>query len=499
MKHFAIPQGVQTHQMFVGGQWTDSASGEWIESECPFTRKVWARVPAGTAGDIDRAVKAADAAFPAWSRTTGAERAKLLRRLGALLTENATKLAVAEVMDNGKLISEMLGQAQSFESWCDYYAGIADKIHGETIPVDVPNMLTFTVREPLGVVGAIVPWNSPLMLTMWKICPALAAGNTLVIKPSEIASVSLLELAKLVEQAGFPAGVFNVVTGYGRDAGDALSKHPLLRKIAFTGSTATGRQVVRNSAENFAHVSLELGGKSPNIIFADADFENATNGVLQGIFAASGQTCMAGSRVLVQRSAYDAVVKLLSEKAKAIRVGDPLDMDSQMGTVAFDGQYNKVLDYVRIGTDEGAELVSGGKHAHVAAYPEGYFVEPTIFGNVRNDMRIAQEEIFGPVASVIPFEDEDEAVAIANDTEFGLAAAVWTLDIQRAHRMARQIHAGTVWINNYRKISYAAPFGGVKSSGYGRENGLESVLEYTQLKTVWVDLGNKITNPFKLM
>jgi aldehyde dehydrogenase (NAD+) len=499
MKHFAVPQGVQTHQMFVGGQWTDSASGEWIESECPFTRQVWARVPAGTAGDIDRAVKAADAAFPAWSRTTGVERARLLRRLGALLTENAAKLAVAEVMDNGKLISEMLGQAQSFESWCDYYAGVADKIHGETIPVDVPNMLTFTVREPLGVVGAIVPWNSPLMLTMWKICPALAAGNTLVIKPSEIASVSLLELARLVEKAGFPAGVFNVVTGYGREAGDALSKHPLLRKIAFTGSTATGRQVVRNSAENFAHVSLELGGKSPNIIFADADLENATNGVLQGIFAASGQTCMAGSRVLVQRSAYDDVVKMLSAKAKGIRVGDPLDMDSQMGTVAFEGQYNKVLDYVRIGTDEGAELVSGGKHAHVAEYPEGYFVEPTIFGNVRNDMRIAQEEIFGPVASVIAFEDEDEAVAIANDTEFGLAAAVWTLDIQRAHRMAKRIQAGTVWINNYRKISYAAPFGGYKSSGYGRENGMASVLEYTQLKTVWVDLGNKITNPFKLM
>jgi aldehyde dehydrogenase (NAD+) len=499
MNQFSVPQGVRTLKMFVGGKWVEASSGEWIESECPFTRQVWAKVPAGTADDIDRAVRAADAAFPSWSQSMGSERARLLRRLGALLTENAQQLAVSEVMDNGKLISEMLGQAQSFEAWCNYFAGVADKIHGETIPVDVPDMISFTVREPLGVVGAIIPWNSPLMLTMWKICPALAAGNTIVIKPSEIAPVSLLELARLVELAGFPAGVFNVVTGYGRDAGDALSRHPLVRKVAFTGSTATGRTIVRNSAENFAHVSLELGGKSPNIIFKDADLENATNGVLQGIFAASGQTCMAGSRVLVQRAVYDQVIEILSEKAKAIRVGDPLDMASQMGTVAFEGQYKKVLDYVGIGVREGAELVSGGRHAHVVEYPDGFFVEPTVFGNVRNDMRIAREEIFGPVASVLPFEDDEEAVAIANDTEFGLAAAVWTLDVQRAHRLTRRIQAGTVWVNNYRKISYAAPFGGFKSSGYGRENGLDSLLEYTQLKTVWIDLGNKITNPFKLM
>lgn len=499
MKKYPAPTGVRKLKLFIDNEWVEPSSGKYFPSESPFTREVWAEVPEGTAEDVDRAVRAAHRAFKSWSKTPGVERGCLLRELGRLIKENAEHLAVSEVMDNGKLILEMLGQANSLSGWCDYYAGFADKIQGDTIPVDMPNMFSYTIREPLGVVGAIVPWNSPLLLTMWKICPALAAGNTVVVKPSEIAPVSILELAKLFKEAGFPPGVFNVVTGYGNVAGDALSKHPLVRKVAFTGSTNTGRAIIRNSAENFAHVTLELGGKSPNIIFSDADLDNAVNGVLQGIFAASGQTCMAGSRVLVQRSIYDQVMEELVKKAKEIKIGNPLDPQTQLGTVAFEGQFNKVLDYVHIGVKEGAELVYGGKKADVEEYPDGFFIEPTIFGNVKNSMRIAQEEIFGPVASVIPFEDEDEALEIANDIDFGLASAVWTNNIQRAHRMARDLHAGTVWINNYRKVSYAVPFGGYKASGIGRENGLEAIYEYTQLKTVWIDLGNTITNPFKLM
>nr|WP_241665160.1 aldehyde dehydrogenase [Peribacillus simplex] len=493
--------GLKKYKMFINNEWVESASGEVLKSVNPFTGKVWAEAPSGNDEDINLAVSAAKEAFEngEWSRLTGSQRGKLLRKLGDLISENAELLAVTEVVDNGKLIREMLGQAKGLSEWCYYYAGCADKIHGESIPVEIPNMVAYTVREPLGVVGAIVPWNSPLLLTLWKLCPALASGNTIVIKPSEVTPASLLELARLVEKAGFPPGVVNVVTGYGKSAGAALSMHPDVRKIAFTGSTETGRIIIKNSAEHFSKVSLELGGKSPNIIFEDADLPNAVNGVLAGVFAATGQTCMAGSRVLIQSSIYDQFVEVLVNRTSEIRLGNPLDMDTEMGTVAFEGQHQKVLSYVEIGKQDGAKLLHGGKRPMTDELKNGFFVEPTIFGDVTNDMRIAQEEVFGPVVCLIRFDSEEDAIRIANDTKFGLAAAVWTKDVQRAHRVAPKIQAGTVWINNYRKVSHQTPFGGYKASGLGRENGMQAINEYTQIKTIMIDTGNVITDPFKVL
>jgi acyl-CoA reductase-like NAD-dependent aldehyde dehydrogenase len=488
-EHFT---GVKQYKMFINNEWVDSVSGKTL---------VWAIAPAGDKEDIDLAVKAAKDAFETgeWSRMVGSQRGALLRKLGDLIAENAELLAISEVVDNGKLIREMLGQVKSLPGWCYYFAGFADKIHGETIPVEVPNMINYTVREPLGVVGAITPWNSPLLLTLWKLCPALSAGNTIVIKPSEVTPGSLLELAKLIKQAGFPPGVVNIVTGFGPTAGAALSTHPDVRKIAFTGSSATGKTIIKNSAEHFARVSLELGGKSPNIIFEDADQSNAVNGVLAGIFAASGQTCMAGSRVLIQSSIYDQFVDALVKRTSEIKLGNPLDMETEMGTVAFDGQHKKVLSYIEIAKNEGAKLLYGGKRPVTEELKRGLFIEPTIFGDVTNDMRIAQEEVFGPVVCLIRFDTEEDAIRIGNDTEFGLASAVWTKDVQRAHRISSKLKAGTVWINNYRKVSFNSPFGGYKSSGIGRENGLYVMQEYTQVKSVWIDTGNIITDPFKIL
>jgi (Z)-2-((N-methylformamido)methylene)-5-hydroxybutyrolactone dehydrogenase len=397
------------------------------------------------------------------------------------------------VRDNGKLISEMSAQTAYMAQWYYYYGGLADKIEGAVLPTDKADVFNYTRYEPLGVVAALVPWNSPLLLTAWKLAPALAAGNTVVIKPSEFTSASALEFMKLIEEAGFPKGVVNVVTGFGPDVGAPLVEHPLVAKIAFTGSDATGQKIYEAAARGLKRVSMELGGKSPNIVFDDADLDNAVKGAISGIFAASGQTCIAGSRLLVQRSIHDRFVEKLVAFARTAKMGDPMSTDTQVGPVTTPPQYKKVLDYLDIAKGEGANPVLGGAKA-----PEfgGYFVQPTIFTGVRNSMRIAQEEVFGPVLAVIPFEDEDDAVAIGNDIVYGLAAGVWTRDIKRALTVSNRLQAGTVWVNTYRAVSFMSPFGGYKRSGIGRESGQEMIKEYLQTKSVWISTATEVPNPF---
>ena len=488
------------YEMLVGGEWVEARSGKTFESVNPFTGKVWATAPEAGEEDVDRAVRAAREAFDKgpWGRMTGTERARLMRRLAELIAENAESLAIVESTDNGKLLREMSGQMGALPEWYYYFAGAADKVQGDTIPSHNPDFFVYTRREPMGVVGAIVPWNSPLLLLTWKLAPALAAGCTFVAKTAEQTPASTLEFAKLFGEAGFPPGVFNVVTGYGTPTGSALVRHPGVDKVAFTGSTETGKLVMKDAADHLAKVSLELGGKSPNIVFEDSDLEAAANGVVSGIFAATGQTCMAGSRLLVQEGRHDELVERLTEKAGSIKLGNPLEMETEMGPIAFKEQLEKVQAYVDTGREEGAELAYGGKSPEDPTLRDGFFMEPTILTNVDNTMKVAREEIFGPVLSVIPVESEEEVVRQANDTPYGLAAAVWTKDIQRAHRVAHALKAGTVWINAYRAVSFTAPFGGYKQSGLGRENGLESVGEYTQTKTVWIELSGKTRDPFTL-
>ncbi len=486
------------YRLYIDGERTDPETGAWFESYDPYAGRPWALIPRGGTADVERAVAAAHRAFSSgeWPALTASRRGALLRRLGDVVAEHAERLARIEVRDNGKLIAEMGAQLRYLPEWYYYFGGLADKIEGSVIPIDKPGMFNYTRHEPLGVVAAITPWNSPLLLASWKIAPALAAGNTVVVKPSEHASASMLEFAELFAAAGFPPGVVNVVTGLGPDVGAPLVAHPKVAKVAFTGGEAGGRAVYRGAAEGLKPVTLELGGKSPNIVFDDADLEGAVKGAVSGIFAATGQTCIAGSRLLVQESIHDAFLEKLVAFAATARKGDPADPGTQVGPVTTRPQYEKILGYMETARSEGAECVLGGGPANAPECGNGWFVEPTIFAGVTNRMRIAQEEVFGPVLAVIKFKDEDEAVEIANDILYGLAAGLWTGSIRRAITVSERLQAGIVWVNTYRAVSYMSPFGGYKRSGIGRENGQEAIREYLQTKSVWISTSDEAPNPF---
>jgi acyl-CoA reductase-like NAD-dependent aldehyde dehydrogenase len=483
-------------RLVIGGEPVDALSGAMFESLNPYTGRTWAVLADGAAEDVDAAVAAARAALDGeWGQATGFDRARLLRRVGDLIADNAGRLARLEVNDSGKLYREMIGQMNGLGSWFQYYAGLADKVEGRQIPSPNPDYLVYTRKEPIGVVAAITPWNSPLLLLTWKLAPALAAGCTVVVKPSEHAPASTVALAGLFAEAGFPPGVVNVVTGQAPELGAALAGHPGVDKVAFTGSTATGRLVAHAAAENLNPVVLELGGKSAQIVFADADLEAAANGVVSGVFAATGQTCMAGSRLIVHASVHDELVRLVAERAATIRLGDPMDAATEMGPVANAPQYAKVLRYLGIARDEGADVAYGGGPDDALG---GLFVKPTVLTGVGPESTVVREEVFGPVLSVYSFGDEDDAVALANDTPFGLAGAVWTKDVHRAHRVAARVRAGTVWINAYRVVAPSVPFGGYGLSGIGRENGAEAIDAYLETKAVWVELTGGTRDPFTL-
>ena len=481
---------------YIGGRWEESASGARFDGVNPATEEPWYEAASGNAADVDRAVGTARSALedPAWRDLSQTSRGALLRRVGDMILERVDELGRIETLDNGKLLRETIGQAKRVPEFFYYYAGLADKIQGDVIPGLKPDWLNYTRREPIGVVAAIVPWNSPMQLAAMKIAPALACGNTIVVKPSEHASASLLEIAPLFEEAGIPSGVVNVVTG-GAEVGEALVAHPLVNKVAFTGGTEAGRAVAVGAASHFASATLELGGKSPQLVFDDADPAQVAMGLMAGVFAAAGQTCVAGSRAFVHADIYDEVVERVATRTASIRIGDPLESSSEIGPLAIEAQRDKVEHYVGAGQADGAQIRAGGKRP--TDLDRGWFFEPTVFSEVTNDMRIAQEEIFGPVLGIGRFESDEEALRIANDSRFGLAAGIWTNNLQRAHTLASRLEAGTVWINTYRSLNPLSPFGGVKDSGVGKENGIEVVREYTRVKSVWVNLStDPIEDPF---
>jgi aldehyde dehydrogenase (NAD+) len=488
---------MKTYSHFIDGQYVEPADGEWMDTINPYTGEAWARIPKGSAKDVDRAVQAAKRAMSSgpYASMTATERGKMMLRLADLVAANAQRLAEIEVRDNGKLLSEMRGQLNYHPEWWRYFGGIADKLEGGVVPIDKPDHFAFTTHEPVGVVGALTAWNSPLLFIAWKCAPAIAAGCSVVVKPSEFTSASTLEFAALTKEAGFPDGVFNVVAGLGPTVGAALVDHPDVAKITFTGSDATGAAIYAQAARTMKRVTLELGGKSPNIVFDDADLDKAASGAISGIFAATGQTCIAGSRLLVQNSIREAFTKRLVELGGSARKGDPMDPQTNIGPVTTPAQYKKILDYIGIAKAEGAHCVLGGQAA--SGLPGGQFVEPTIFVDVTPAMRIAREEVFGPVLSIIGFDDEEEAIRLANDTIYGLAAGVWTENIGRAMRMSKALKAGTVWVNTYRAVSYMMPFGGMKHSGIGRESGIEAVRHYLETKSTWISYAEGVpSNPF---
>ena len=481
------------YKLFIDGQWVDADSGKTFTTPNPATGATLAEVAEGDKADIDKAVAAARRALEGkWSKVSARDRGRMLYKLSQLIEAKIPELAALETSDNGKPINETsyVDLPQVVENF-EYFAGWATKIEGETIPVP-GQMFNYTLREPVGVCGQIIPWNFPLLMAAWKLAPALAAGNTVVLKPAEQTPVGAMELASLIQEAGFPDGVVNVVPGYGETAGAALAAHPDIDKVAFTGSTEVGKIIARAAADNLTKVSLELGGKAPNIVFADADIEQAVNGAMMGIYFNQGQVCCAGSRLFLDARVKDEFLESFKEKSSRVRVGDPMDKNTQMGPQVSEEQLNRIKGYVDIAKGEGAQVLAGGCPPQLEGdFQKGYFFQPTIFGDVTNSMRVAQEEIFGPVVSVITFEDEDDLIKQANEVVYGLSAGIWTKDITRAHRFAKAVKAGTVWINTYNMFNAASPFGGYKQSGYGREMGKHALEMYTQVKSVWVDLSGK--------
>jgi phenylacetaldehyde dehydrogenase len=474
-------------QILIGGQWRDAASGETLPSLDPATGQTLANFPAGGQADADEAVRAARRAFPAWKKITPYDRGRLLQRAAALIEKHGDEFAQLITIENGKPIAEAKREVATAVSWTEYYAGWTTKLLGDTIPLSLPGQfLNYTTREPLGVVAGITPPNYPLTMPLYKAAPALATGNTIIIKPSEDTSLVALFLGEIWHDAGLPDGVFNVVTGLGKTAGAALANHDDVDKITFTGSTEVGRILVRASAGNLKKVSLELGGKSPNIVFADADLEAALKGVFMGVFFCQGEICSAGSRLFVERGIYDEFVDRLADMARSVRLGHGLDPTTKMGPLVSSEQQKRVLEYVRIGHEEKVTAVAGGK-APLGELQPGFFVEPTVFTGVHNRMRIAREEIFGPVVCAIPFDDLPDAVAQGNDSPFGLAAGVWTRDIRKAHQAAAALDAGTVWVNCYNAFDNASPWGGFKQSGWGREKGPYGLDLFTQIKSVIIN------------
>ncbi|MFV0491145.1 MAG: aldehyde dehydrogenase [Pseudorhodobacter sp.] len=488
----------KNYKLFINNEWSATADQEYFPAVNPYTSQEWARVPQASDSQVADAISAARSAFESnWKHTNGYTRARLMNRLADLMDERADQMAEYETTDNGKVIRETRSQMGFAARAYRFFAGMADKLMGNTIPLDQTEVFDFTRREPVGVAVLITAWNSPMGLLSNKLAPALAAGCTVVVKPSEHASVTTLEFADLMKKAGFPEGVFNVVTGDYR-VGQALLKSGRVDRVSFTGSPGVGAQIASDAGKSLVPVTLELGGKSPNMIFEDADLDKAVVGALAGIFAATGQTCIAGSRLLVQRGVYQEVSERLIGRAKKIKLGNPLDKSTEMGTAANEPQFKRILGSIENAVDEGAQLATGGKRADGKGLDKGFFIEPTIFTDVRNDMTLAQEEVFGPVLSIIPFDTEEEAIGIGNDTKYGLASGVWTTNLSRAMRLAKAIHAGTVWINTYRAAAVMAPFGGFKDSGFGKERGLVALEEFLQTKNVMIDYSDEERDPFAI-
>ncbi|MDA7714399.1 aldehyde dehydrogenase [Candidatus Pelagibacter sp.] len=489
---------IQNFKMYIDGQWVESESGKTIETLNPENNEVWATVPAADAKDVDKAVKAAQKAFDnSWSNLHPRDRAKYLRSLASLLRENAEHLGTIETIDTGKIFRETKTQANYIAEYYDYFAGLADKVEGTVVPIDKPDMQVITTRIPIGVVAAIIPWNSQMLLTAVKLAPALAMGNTVVIKASELAPVTLLEFAKLVEKSGIPKGVVNIITGLGEPCGKALTTHDLVERIAFTGGPETAKHIVKNSAENLSQVSLELGGKSPVVVFNDAEQENALNGITAGIFGASGQSCIAGSRLYIQSKIYDEFLDKLITKAEKIKLGAPMDKDTQMGPLNSFKQLENIEKNIKATVKQGGEIRCGGKRSNISN--KGYYFPATIIECKNHNLPTAENELFGPVLSVMKFDTEEEAIKLMNDNKYGLSSGVYSANLGRGMRVSKAVRAGIVFVNTYRLISPMAPFGGIKDSGYGKEAGIESIKEYTRIKTTWYNSSEKpMTDPFTM-